>query len=75
MANPLFNLLGGRGIPANGPMSNFANMIKQFEQFKSTFQGDPKQEVQNLLNSGKMTQEQFNQLQVVAKQFMSFLPN
>jgi hypothetical protein len=36
------------------------NFIQQFQQFKSTFHGDPKQQVQQLLNSGRITQEQYN---------------
>lgn len=60
MPNPLFNLLGN-----NMPMPDF---IKQFNQFKNTFNGDPKQQVQNLLNSGKMSQDQFNRLSQMANE-------
>ena len=64
--NPLFNLFG-QNYNQNG---NFAlNLIQQFNQFRSTFQGDPKQQVQNLLNSGQMTQEQFTQLSSMARDF------
>lgn len=64
--NPLFNAMGGNQPPANSP-----NMIQQIMQFKSSIQGDPKQQVQALLNSGKMTQDQFNQLSAMAKQLES----
>ena len=60
MASPIFSLMGN---------SNNTNMIKKFMEFKRTFQGDPKQEVQNLLNSGRMTQEQYNQLSNMASNF------
>ena len=70
MANPLFQALGGQ-IP--GPMGQFQRMMQQFQQFKAGFQGDPQQEVQKLLQSGKMSQQQLNQLQEMAKQFESFL--
>ena len=75
MANPLFNALGGGmpGIP--GPMGQFGQMMQQFQQFKANFQGDPKAEVQKLLQSGKMSQEQLNQLQAMAQQFQQFLPH
>lgn len=54
MSNPLFNALGG-GIPqGNGPMQ----MIQQFMQFKQNFKGDPKAEVQKMLQSGKISQQQ-----------------
>ena len=52
---------------------NPMQMMSQFNQFRNQFQGDPKQEVQNLLNSGKMTQAQFNSLQGMASQFQQML--
>ena len=70
MANPLFKALGGQ-MP--GPMGQFQRMMQQFNQFRSSFQGDPQQEVQKLLQSGKMSQQQLNQLQAIAKQIQSFL--
>lgn len=51
-------------------MSN--NLLAKFRQFKSQFQGDPQQKVQELLNSGQMTQAQFNQLSQMAQQFKGF---
>lgn len=39
---------------------NQNNIFQQFQQFKSNFHGDPRQQVQQLLNSGKITQEQYN---------------
>lgn len=72
MPNPIFNALGGPQIP--GPLGNMTRMLQQFQQFKSTFQGNPKQEVQRLLNSGQMSQNQYNQLQNMARQFMQVLP-
>lgn len=68
MRNPLFNALGG-----GQNMPNFAQMMQQFQQFKNNFQGDPRQEVQKLLQSGKMNQQQLNQLQAMAKQFQQFM--
>ena len=56
MTNPLFNLLGGNQLP-----SNMQNLLQQLQQFKNTFQGDPRQQVQQLLNSGKVSQQQYNQ--------------
>lgn len=67
MANPLFNLFNG--TPAN-PMQN---MISQFNQFKNMFKGDPRQQVQSLLNSGRMTQDQYNQIRTMATQFRDAL--
>lgn len=69
MANPLFQALGGGQMP--GPMGQFQRMMQQFQQFKANFQGDPQQEVQKLLQSGKITQQQLNQIQQMAKQFQT----
>lgn len=71
MPNPLFNALGGGHMP--GPIGQFQQMMQQFQQFRANFQGDPKQEVQKLLQSGKMSQQQLNQLQAMAQQFQGFL--
>lgn len=71
MSNPLFNALGG-GIPqGNGPIQ----MIQQFMQFKQNFKGDPKAEVQKMLQSGKISQQQLNQVQQMAGQFQNLLKN
>lgn len=71
--NPLFSLLGGNTTPSlpNG-LGNLQNLMQQFNQFKSTFQGNPQQQVQGLLNSGRMSQTQFNQLQKMAQQLQSY---
>ena len=36
-------------------------MIQRLLQFKKTFNGDPQQIIQNLINSGKISQQQVNQ--------------
>lgn len=71
MANPLLNGMN----PQNGgnPMRNMFNMISNFQKFKQNFIGDPKQQVQELLNSGRMTQEQFDYLQNMAKSLSGVL--
>lgn len=71
MANPLFQALGGGQMP--GPMGQFQHMMQQFQQFRANFQGDPQQEVQKLLQSGKITQQQLNQIQQMAKQFQTIV--
>lgn len=65
MNNPFFGSMGG----GNG----FMQMVQQVKQFKANFQGDPKAEVEKLLQSGKLTQQQLNQLQQMAKQFQSLM--
>ena len=61
MANPFIQAMGGSQGPQGGPM----NMMQAFQQFKQSFQGDPKAEVQKLLISGRMNQSQLNQLQAI----------
>lgn len=65
MSSPLFNLLGN-----NMPTPDFIN---KFNQFKKMFNGDPKQQVQSMLNSGQMSQQQFNQLSQMATQMQKML--
>lgn len=67
MSNPLFQALGG------GQNNPFAQLVQQFQQFRNTFRGDPQQEVQKLLQSGKISQQQLNQLQNAAQQFQALL--
>ncbi len=67
MSNPFYGAF--QNAPGSDPMSQ---MIAKFKQFKSAFQGDARQEIQRLLNSGEMTQNQFNQLQMIANQYQSF---
>ena len=57
------------------PMMNngLLGMMNQFNQFKQNFVGDPKQQVQQLLDSGQMTQQQFNQLSQAATQFQQMM--
>ena len=69
--NPLFNALGGGQMP--GMMGQFQNMVQQFRQFQQTFQGNPKAQVEKLVQSGKITQQQLNQMQQMAVQFRQLL--
>jgi len=73
MANPLFNLLGGAMPMMSGPMGNMMAFMQQFNQFKNQFKGDPRQQVQNLLNSGQMSQSQFNQFRSMAEQIQQMM--
>lgn len=58
MSNPLFGLLGGRSA---GP-----NIWGQFQQFARTVKGNPQQLVQQLMDSGRMSPEQFRQYSQIA---------
>lgn len=51
---------------------NGNNMLAQFIEFKRTFSGNPKEEVQKLLDSGKLSQEEFNRLSEQATRLQQF---
>lgn len=51
----------------------FQQMINNFNNFKNSFQGNPQQIVQQLLQSGKMSQAEYNNLSQMASQFKNFL--
>lgn len=63
MANNLYNQLN----------SSNQNLVDRFNEFRNNIQGDPQRIVQQLLQSGRMTQAQFNQLSQMANQFQNFL--
>ena len=73
MGNPFYNRFRNNGNQNNlpGPLGNMQNFMQRFQQFKNQFQGDPRQQVQDLLDSGQMTQEQFNQLSNMAKMYQN----
>ena len=52
MPNYLFNQYGN-------PQTD--NIVKQFNQFKKSFKGDARSQIQQMLNSGKITQQQYDQ--------------
>lgn len=70
MSNPFAPMANS---PMPGPFGNFQQMMQQFNQFRQTFQGDPKQTVMNMVNSGQISQTQLNQAQQMAKQFQQMM--
>ena len=68
MSNPFMVALGcGRND------GGFSQMAQAFQQFRASFRGDPKAEVEKLLQSGQMSQQQLNQLQSLAQQFRGLM--
>lgn len=57
----------------NNPMAMMNELIRRFNQFKSTFQGDPKQKIQEMLNSGQLSQSQLNSAMQMAQPFRDIL--
>lgn len=67
MNNPLFNMF------SNSQFRNMQGMINHFNQFKRTFKGDARQQVQDMLNSGEISQAQYDQAVQMAKSLQSML--
>lgn len=65
MPNPLYQMMGQQ-MPQNG-------LLQRFQQFQQMFRGDPRQQVQQLLNSGKVSQAQYNQAVQMAQQLRGML--
>ena len=60
MNSPVYNAMGG---------NSGGNMIQQFRRFMKEMKGkNPQEEINNLLQSGKLSQEQLNQVQQQAQQ-------
>lgn len=59
--NPLFNQI------------QQPNLLQQIQQFAKTLQGDPRQQVQQMLNSGRITQAQYNDAVQKAQQLQRML--
>ncbi len=69
MSNPFYQAMGGNV----NPLGNFGQLMQKFQQFKTNFHGDPKAEVEKMLQSGALTQEQLNRAQAMARQFQNLL--
>ena len=65
MSNPLYQQMQ--------PQNNLQQMMQRFQQFKKTFTGDPRQQIQQLLNSGRVSQAQYNQAVQMAQQFQKLM--
>ena len=64
MSNPLFKAMGG----------NQPNMMGDFQRFMQQMQGrNPNQEIANLLQSGRISQQQLNQAQQMAQQMQGMM--
>lgn len=49
------------------------DFMQRFQQFQKSIKGDPQQIVQQMLNSGKITQQQLNVAIQKANQIMKFM--
>ena len=69
MANPLFEQMN-----QNSLQNRVSDLRKQIQQLKSTGI-DPNAKIQELLNNGSVTQEQYNAAVQKAQQFRQFFSN
>lgn len=73
MANPLFQAMGGKVTK-----SEQKNLAPGLLQYMRNFQGNPLEALQGKLNSGEMSQQQYNQLrgvaETIAQRMMGMLP-
>lgn len=65
MSNPIFQQMN--------PMNNIQQMLQRFKQFQQSFHGDARQQVQQLLNSGKVTQAQYDNAVKLAQQLQQLI--
>ena len=69
MNNPI---LGG-APQMNNPFGNVQQLMQQFNQFRQSFKGNPQQQIQQLMNSGKVSQSAYNQAYQMATQFQKMM--
>lgn len=62
--NPLFNMLNNNSYPP---------MLQQFLQFRQSFSGDAKAQVEQMLQSGQITQAQYDEAVKKAQQLQRML--
>lgn len=68
MANALFDQFGKQ----NNPLEQIA---QQAREFRKQFSGNPRQEVERLLQTGAMSQSDFNRYSQIAQQFVQIMGN
>lgn len=67
MNNPLYKQYQQQN---QNPMNVF---MQKFTQFRQSFSGNPQEQIQNLMNSGKVSQEQYNNAYQMAQQMMRMI--
>lgn len=68
MSNPLYESFGVQETPVS-------QIIKQAKELKKNLSVNPRDEVRRLLNSGQMSQQQFNQYSQIAQQIVQSMGN
>ena len=65
--NPIY-----QAMMNNIPNGN-ANLLQRFQQFKQSFNGNPQQMVQQMLQSGRISQSAYNDAVQMAQQLQGLL--
>ena len=68
MSNSLFDQFGRQ----NNPLEQIA---QQAREFRRQFSGNPRQEVERLLQTGAMSQQDFNRYSQIAQQVVQMMGN
>lgn len=55
------------------PVNSMGNLLNQFNQFRSLFNGNPEAQVRQMLQNGQMSQAQFQKFAQMASQLRPFL--
>ena len=66
MPNPIYNSMANQNNP-------YIQIMQEAQNLKNTFKGNPREEVQKLLNSGEMSQADFNRYSQIAQQVMQMM--
>lgn len=53
----------------NNPFANVQQLMQRFNQFRQSFTGNAGQQIQQMMNSGRVNQSQYNQAVQMAQQF------
>lgn len=67
------SILGNNTPQPTGGFNNQMEMIQQFQKFKQSFRGDPKQAVMQMLSNGQINNGQLQQAMQMARQLKGIL--
>lgn len=65
MNNSLYNSFGMQ--------NNISQIVNDFNNFKNNFKGNPRAEVEKMMRSGQLSQEQFNQYAQMANELSKYI--
>jgi hypothetical protein len=66
--NPLY-----QAMMQNLPTNNVMSLLQRFNQFRNSFRGNPQEQVQALINSGRVSQADYNRAVQMAQQMQGML--